>query len=118
AASMINAVRKAKPPAAKGRYMRSIYVSSTMSPSIAIDPAVGETKAGKVEYRVDKTGVIHVGVGKVSFPNDKLLDNSKALIDAVIRAKPATAKGRYVKKINVASTMGPGVLVDAGSVGA
>lgn len=80
--------------------------------------AIKETKAGKVEYRVDKTGVIHVGVGKVSFSNDKLLENSKALIDAVIKAKPATAKGRYVKKINVASTMGPGVLVDAGSVGA
>jgi large subunit ribosomal protein L1 len=80
--------------------------------------AIRETKAGKVEYRVDKTGVIHVGVGKVSFPNDKLLENSKALIDAVIKAKPATAKGRYVKKINVASTMGPGVLVDAATVGA
>lgn len=80
--------------------------------------AIKETKAGKVEYRVDKTGVIHVGVGKVSFSADKLLDNSKALIDAVIKAKPATAKGRYVKKINVASTMGPGVLVDAASIGA
>lgn len=80
--------------------------------------AIRETKAGKVEYRVDKTGVIHVGVGKVSFPENKLLENSKALIDAVIKAKPSTAKGRYVKKINVASTMGPGVLVDAGTVGA
>ena len=80
--------------------------------------AIRETKAGKVEYRVDKTGVIHVGVGKVSFPDDKLIENSKALIDAVIKAKPVSAKGRYVKKINVASTMGPGVLVDAGSVGA
>ncbi len=80
--------------------------------------AIRETKAGKVEYRVDKTGVIHVGVGKVSFPDDKLMENSRALIDAVVRAKPVTAKGRYVKKINVASTMGPGVLVDAGSVGA
>jgi large subunit ribosomal protein L1 len=80
--------------------------------------AIKETKAGKVEYRVDKTGVIHVGVGKVSFPDDKLLENSKALIDAVIKAKPVTAKGRYVKKINVASTMGPGVLVDAATVGA
>jgi large subunit ribosomal protein L1 len=80
--------------------------------------AIRETKAGKVEYRVDKTGVIHVGVGKVSFPDNKLLENSKALIDAVIKAKPVTAKGRYVKKINVASTMGPGVLVDAASVGA
>jgi large subunit ribosomal protein L1 len=80
--------------------------------------AIKETKAGKVEYRVDKTGVIHVGVGKVSFSADKLIENSKALIDAVIKAKPTTAKGRYVKKINVASTMWPGVLVDAASVGA
>lgn len=80
--------------------------------------AIRETKAGKVEYRVDKTGVIHVGVGKVSFTPDKLIENSKALIDAVIKAKPVSAKGRYVKKINVASTMGPGVLVDAASVGA
>jgi large subunit ribosomal protein L1 len=83
-----------------------------------VTTAIRETKAGKVEYRVDKTGVIHVGVGKVSFPDNKLLENSKALIDAVIKAKPVTAKGRYVKKINVASTMGPGVLVDAASVGA
>ncbi len=80
--------------------------------------AIRETKAGKVEYRVDKTGVIHVGVGKVSFANDKLMENARALIDAVVRAKPATAKGRYVKKINVASTMGPGVLIDSASVGA
>ena len=80
--------------------------------------AIRETKAGKVEYRVDKTGVIHVGVGKISFPDNNLLENSKALIDAVIKAKPITAKGRYVKKINVASTMGPGVLVDAASIGA
>ncbi|HKR14736.1 MAG TPA: 50S ribosomal protein L1 [Pyrinomonadaceae bacterium] len=74
--------------------------------------AVKETKAGKVEYRVDKTGVIHVGVGKVSFESDKLLDNAKALLDAVVKAKPATAKGKYVKKVNLASTMSPGVLLD------
>ena len=74
--------------------------------------AVRETKAGKVEYRVDKTGVIHVGVGKVSFENDKLRENAKALLDAVVKAKPATAKGKYVKKVNLASTMSPGVLLD------
>jgi large subunit ribosomal protein L1 len=74
--------------------------------------AVKETKAGKVEYRVDKTGVIHVGVGKVSFDNDKLRENAKALLDAVVKAKPATAKGKYVKKVNLASTMSPGVLLD------
>jgi large subunit ribosomal protein L1 len=74
--------------------------------------AIRETKAGKVEYRVDKTGVIHVGVGKVSFEPDKLRDNTKALLDAVVRAKPATAKGKYVKKVNLAATMSPGVLLD------
>ena len=71
-----------------------------------------------VEYRVDKTGVIHVPVGKVSFTSDKITANAKALIDAVIKAKPATAKGKYVKKVNVATTMGPGILVDPTSVGA
>jgi len=74
--------------------------------------AVKETKAGKVEYRVDKTGVIHVGVGKVSFETDKLRENAKALLDAVVKAKPATAKGKYVKKVNLAATMSPGVLLD------
>ena len=74
--------------------------------------AIKETKAGKVEYRVDKTGVIHVGVGKVSFDTDKLRDNTKALLDAVVKAKPTTAKGKYVKKVNLAATMSPGVLLD------
>jgi large subunit ribosomal protein L1 len=77
-----------------------------------VTTAVKETKAGKVEYRVDKTGVIHVGVGKVSFDSDKLRENAKALLDAVVKAKPATAKGKYVKKVNLASTMSPGVLLD------
>jgi large subunit ribosomal protein L1 len=77
-----------------------------------VTTAVKETKAGKVEYRVDKTGVIHVGVGKVSFEADKLRDNAKALLDAVVKAKPATAKGKYVKKVNLAATMSPGVLLD------
>jgi large subunit ribosomal protein L1 len=77
-----------------------------------VKTAVKETKAGKVEYRVDKTGVIHVGVGKVSFDADKLHDNAKALLEAVVKAKPATAKGKYVKKINLAATMSPGVLLD------
>jgi len=77
-----------------------------------VTTAVKETKAGKVEYRVDKTGVIHVGVGKVSFEPAKLRENAKALLDAVVKAKPATAKGKYVKKVNLASTMSPGVLLD------
>jgi large subunit ribosomal protein L1 len=77
-----------------------------------VKTAVQETKAGKVEYRVDKTGVIHVPVGKVSFESPKLVDNTKILIDAVVKAKPSTAKGKYVKKVNLAPTMGPGVLLD------
>ncbi len=77
-----------------------------------VKTAVEETKAGKVEYRVDKTGVIHVGIGKVSFEDDKIKDNAKILIDAIMKAKPSTAKGRYVKKINLAATMSPGVLLD------
>lgn len=77
-----------------------------------ITKAVEETKAGKVEYRVDKTGVIHTPVGKVSFDEDKLEENTRTLVDAVMKAKPATAKGRYVKKINLAATMSPGILLD------
>jgi large subunit ribosomal protein L1 len=74
--------------------------------------AVTETKAGKVEYRVDKTGVIHVAIGKVSFDEQKLQDNARVLLEAVVKAKPSTAKGKYVKKVNLASTMSPGVLLD------
>ena len=74
--------------------------------------AVRETKAGKVEYRVDKTGVIHVGIGKVSFEQNLLRENAQTLLDAVVKAKPSTAKGKYVKKVNLASTMSPGVLLD------
>jgi len=74
--------------------------------------AVRETKAGKVEYRVDKTGVIHVGIGKVSFEQEKLRENAQMLLDAVVKAKPSTAKGKYVKKVNLAATMSPGVLLD------
>jgi large subunit ribosomal protein L1 len=77
-----------------------------------VKTAVQETKAGKIEYRVDKTGVIHVPVGKVSFDEGKLLENTQVLISAVMKAKPTSAKGRYLKKINLASTMSPGVLLD------
>jgi large subunit ribosomal protein L1 len=77
-----------------------------------VKTAIEETKAGKVEYRVDKTGVIHSPVGKVSFDDDKLLENTRTLITAVMKAKPTTAKGRYLKKINLAATMSPGVLLD------
>jgi len=78
--------------------------------------AVREIKAGKVEYRVDKTAIVHAPVGKVSFGADKLLENARALIDSVLKAKPAAAKGKYVKSIAMSSTMGPGVRVDLASV--
>ena len=84
--------------------------TGTVTPDVAT--AVRETKAGKVEYRVDKTGVIHVPVGKVSFDAEKIRGNAQVLIDAVVRAKPSTAKGKYVKKVNLAATMSPGVLLD------
>ncbi len=77
-----------------------------------VKTAIQETKAGKVEYRVDKTGVIHSPVGKVSFENANLMENTRVLINAVMKAKPTTAKGRYLKKINLAATMSPGVLLD------
>jgi large subunit ribosomal protein L1 len=74
--------------------------------------AVQETKAGKVEFRVDKTGVIHAPVGKVSFEQAKLLENAQTLIGAVVRAKPAAAKGKYVRTATLCSTMGPGIPLD------
>jgi large subunit ribosomal protein L1 len=78
--------------------------------------AVGESKAGKVEYRVDKTGIIHAAIGKKSFGAEKLLANAWALLEAILRAKPAAAKGAYIKKIAVSTTMGPGVRIDPSSV--
>jgi large subunit ribosomal protein L1 len=74
--------------------------------------AVKEIKAGKVEFRVDKTGIIHAPVGKASFAADKLVENAASLITAVIKAKPAVAKGKYVKSATICSTMGPGIAVD------
>jgi large subunit ribosomal protein L1 len=69
-----------------------------------------------VEYRVDKTGIIHVSIGKKSFEPSQLLDNARALLDAVIKAKPAASKGVYLKKISVSTTMGPGVRIDPANV--
>jgi len=77
-----------------------------------VERAVKEVKAGKVEFRVDKTGVLHVPVGKTSFAEDKLVENAQALIQAVLRAKPAAAKGKYVRSATICSTMGPGVPLD------
>jgi large subunit ribosomal protein L1 len=81
-----------------------------------VGKAVQEIKAGKVEYRVDKTAIVHAPIGKVSFGAQKLLDNAKTLIESVIKAKPAAAKGKYVKSIALSSTMGPGVRVDLATV--
>jgi len=78
--------------------------------------AVSESKSGKVEYRVEKTGIIHAPVGKVSFDHEKLQENVLSLMDALVKAKPSTAKGAYLKKISISSTMGPGILVDIAGV--
>jgi large subunit ribosomal protein L1 len=80
--------------------------------SFDVDKAVKDIKAGKIEYRVDKSGIIHAPIGKASFENDKLMDNFKTLVDTLIKAKPAAAKGTYLKSITLSSTMGPGVKVN------
>lgn len=77
-----------------------------------IGDAVKQIKAGKVEFRVDKTAIIHVPVGKLSFDDPKLIENTQVLLQAVVRAKPAAAKGKYLMSLHVASTMGPGVAID------
>lgn len=77
-----------------------------------IERAINEIKAGKVEYRLDKTNIIHVPIGKASFEEDKLAENFKTLLDAIVKAKPAAAKGQYLKSITVTSTMGPGIKVN------
>ena len=74
--------------------------------------AIRETKAGKVEFRVDKAGIVHCPIGKIQFDGPKLAENAHALIGAVLKAKPAAAKGKYVKKITLTSTMGPGITID------
>jgi len=78
--------------------------------------AVEEIKGGKLEFRVDKTGIIHAPVGRVSFEASAIGDNVRAFIDAVLRARPASAKGKYVKSIHIASTMGPGVRIEPGDL--
>jgi large subunit ribosomal protein L1 len=74
--------------------------------------AVGEAKAGKVEYRVEKAGIVHARIGKASFSEQALSANANALMQALIRAKPSTAKGTYLRSVTVSSTMGPGIRVD------
>jgi large subunit ribosomal protein L1 len=88
--------------------------TGTVTPNVA--QAIKEIKAGKVEFRVDKTGIIHAPVGKTSFSSDKLIDNTHALVDSVVRAKPPAAKGKYLRTVTVSSTMGPGVAIDTAHI--
>jgi large subunit ribosomal protein L1 len=82
-----------------------------------IAKAVKELKAGKVEFKAEKAGILHIPIGKVSFDTHKLVENALAVIDSVLKAKPATSKGRYLKKISISSTMGPGIQIDISSLG-
>jgi large subunit ribosomal protein L1 len=78
---------------------------------------VKEIKAGKVEYKTEKAGIVHVPIGKISFDSDKLIENARMVINSITKAKPATSKGKYLKKVSVSSTMGPGIAVDPASLG-
>ncbi len=80
--------------------------------------AVREQKAGKIEFRVDKAGIVHVPFGKASFGPEKLRDNLNAVLEAIVKAKPASAKGNYLKKVSISTTMGPGIKVDTGAFAA
>jgi large subunit ribosomal protein L1 len=88
----------------------------TVTPNVA--QAVKDAKGGSIEFRVEKTGIIHAGVGKASFTDDALLANVRALMDALNKAKPSGAKGTYVKRVSLSSTMGPGVKVELTSLSA
>lgn len=88
----------------------------TVTPNVT--EAIRAAKAGQVQFRVEKAGIVHAGVGKASFDQDKLVANVKAFVDAITKAKPAGAKGTYLKKVSVSSTMGPGVKLDIATIGA
>lgn len=90
--------------------------TGTVTPDVA--KAVKEIKAGRVEYKVDKAGIVHTIVGKLSFDSNKLSENLSTLMDSIVKAKPSTAKGQYIKSITLSSTMGPGVNIDPSTVGA
>jgi large subunit ribosomal protein L1 len=89
--------------------------AGTVSPDIA--KAITEAKAGKIEYRLDKTNIIHCPIGKASFGAEKLAENFNTLVGAVIKAKPAAAKGQYIKSCVIASTMGPGIKINQAKLG-
>ena len=84
--------------------------SGTVTNDIA--KAVSELKAGKIEFRVEKHGIVHVGIGKMSFEESHIVDNFNAFVDAIVKLKPASLKGRYVKKVSLSSTMGPGFKIN------
>ena len=88
--------------------------TGTVTPNVA--QAINEIKAGKVEFRVDKTGIIHAPVGRTSFSTENLVANAHALVESVVRAKPAATKGRYLKSVTASSTMGPGVAIDTAHI--
>ena len=88
--------------------------AGTVTPNVA--QAINEIKAGKVEFRVDKTGIIHAPVGRTSFSTENLVANAHALVESVVRAKPAATKGRYLKSVTASSTMGPGVAIDTAHI--
>jgi large subunit ribosomal protein L1 len=88
--------------------------TGTVTPDVT--KAVKEIKAGKVEFRVDKAGVVHAPIGKISFAADRLIANAHALMENIVKAKPAAAKGRYLKNVTMSSTMGPGVTIDTSHV--
>ena len=81
--------------------------AGTVTPDVV--KAIEDVKAGKIEYRLDKANIIHVPVGKASFTTEQIVDNYKALMEAVVKAKPSSAKGQYLKSVTIASTMGPGL---------
>ena len=89
--------------------------AGTVTPDIA--KAIKEAKAGKIEYRLDKTNIIHCPIGKVSFGTDKIAENFDALVNAIIKAKPAAAKGQYIRSCAVTTTMGPSVRINPAKIG-
>ncbi len=88
--------------------------TGTVTPDVT--KAVNEIKAGKVEFRVDKAGVVHAPIGRISFAADRLIANAHALMESVVKAKPAAAKGKYLRSITMSSTMGPGIDIDTSHV--
>jgi large subunit ribosomal protein L1 len=86
--------------------------SGTIVPAEDLPRLINEMRSGRVEFRIDKTANLHLPIGKVSFPKENLMDNLSALMEAVLKAKPATAKGQYIRKITLTTTMGPGIKVD------